>query len=194
MLANNAKMSISHISHSHSRRYWYCDADRSRASWRPPSGGTGACPRAKPRVRGTCIHTVPAGGKYSESPRRCQGRGRGPAEKRSLLHKRTCAKLVHAAASHHRGPCAVAQPLPPYRCPHRVHHAPIALQPTHSCTNALAPNLFMLRPRTIAAPVQWPSPCRCPHRVHHGPIALQPTHGRPGITRKDCSRDALWSV
>ena len=82
----------------------------------------------------------------------------------------------------------------PYRCPHRVHHAPIALQPTHSCTNALAPNLFMLRPRTIAAPVQWPSPCRCPHRVHHGPIALQPTHGRPGITRKDCSRDALWSV
>ena len=118
MLANNAKMSISHISHSHSRRYWYCDADRSRASWRPPSGGTGASPRAKPRVRGTC--TVPAGGKYSESPRRCQGRGRGPAEKRSLLHKRTCAKLVHAAASHHRGPCAVAQPLVlpmPASCP-----------------------------------------------------------------------------
>ena len=69
-----------------------------------------------PERRGTC--TVPAGGKYSESPRRCQGRGRGPAEKRSLLHKRTCAKLVHAAASHHRGPCAVAQPLPmPASCP-----------------------------------------------------------------------------
>ena len=71
-----------------------------------------------PERRGTC--TVPAGGKYSESPRRCQGRGRGPAEKRSLLHKRTCAKLVHAAASHHRGPCAVAQPLAlpmPASCP-----------------------------------------------------------------------------
>ena len=54
---NNAKMSISHISHSHSRRYWYCDADRSRASWRPPSGGTGACPRAKPRATGNMYRT-----------------------------------------------------------------------------------------------------------------------------------------
>ena len=69
---------------------------------------------------GEHVPSVPAGGKYSESPRRCQGRGRGPAEKRSLLHKRTCAKLFHAAASHHRGPCAVAQPLAlpmPASCP-----------------------------------------------------------------------------
>ena len=113
------------------------------ASWRPPSGHRGM-PKSRAQSTGATVRGehVPAGGKYSESLRRCQGRGRGPAEN--------------------------------VRC----------------CTIALAPNLLMLRPRTMAAPVQWPSPCRCPHRVHHAPIALQPTHGRP-MTRKDCSRDAL---
>ena len=166
MLANNAKMSISHISHSHSRRYWYgvtptdhvLHGDRRQVAQgqaREPSPEYGEhvfIPYPQGANTVSLRDVVRGGGGVPRKNVRCCTNALAPNF--FMLRPRTIAAPVQ-------------WPSPwPYRCPHRVHHAPIALQPTHSCTNALAPNLFMLRPRTIAAPLcsgpALPMPASCP--------------------------------